>query len=184
METTFEIRWHGRGGQGSFMASKLLGIAVSLYGSNHALAFPSFGPERRGAPVQAFNKISKTNITDRSEVRQCDYIVILDETLFSNTYIADLKPGGKIILNTDQPERYSKYGSSSICMTDATSKALEILGRPIANTAMLGALIGISGITTLQSIEQGLEVYFKGSSLEKNRAVVAQMFHENNIAVP
>jgi len=71
-----DIRWHGRGGQGSFTASKLLGVAVTIYGDKHALAFPSFGPERRGAPVLAFTKIDNKKIHDRSEVKLCDYIVI------------------------------------------------------------------------------------------------------------
>lgn len=184
MGTIIEIRWHGRGGQGSFTASKLLGIAVSLYGGRHALAFPAFGPERRGAPVQAFNKISDTKITDRSEVRQCDYIVVLDETLFSDAFFADLKPGGKIIVNSGQPERYQKYDRASISLIDASSAAAEILGRPIANTAMLGALIGISGIAGLPAVEQGLEIFLKGSLLEKNRAVVARMYHASKTATP
>ena len=76
-----EIRWHGRGGQGGFTVSRLLGIAAGMFENKHALAFPSFGPERRGAPVLAFTKIDDSKIHDRSEVNQCDYVVVMDETL-------------------------------------------------------------------------------------------------------
>ena len=79
-----EIRWHGRGGLGAFTAARLLGCAVSLFEGKYALAFPSFGPERRGAPVFAFTRIDDKAITDRSEVVSCDCAVVLDDTLFGD----------------------------------------------------------------------------------------------------
>lgn len=171
-----EIRWHGRGGQGSFTASKLLGVAAALYGNKHALAFPSFGPERRGAPVLAFTKIDNKKITDRSEVKQCDYIVVLDETLFSESFFSELKPNGKIILNSGNLAKYAAYNSQSLQLVNASAIAAEVLGKPITNTAMLGALIAVSGITSLESVEQVMEQFLKGSLLLKNKAVVAQTF--------
>ena len=75
-----EVRWHGRGGQGAFTAARLLGASAALFEGRHALAFPSFGPERRGAPVLGFTRIDDHKITDRSAVTACDFVVVLDET--------------------------------------------------------------------------------------------------------
>jgi pyruvate ferredoxin oxidoreductase gamma subunit len=173
-----EIRWHGRGGQGSFTASKLLGASVALYGHRHALAFPSFGPERRGAPVMAFTKIDDKKISDRSEVKECDYIVILDDSLFKESYLLDLKENGKIIINSSRKEAYKKYGSDKVTAIDATDIALEVLGRPITNTAMLGALLGVSKITGLDSAIKGMEGFMKGSLLNKNIEVMKRTFEQ------
>ena len=99
-----EIIWYGRGGQGAFTAAKLLGAAYALKGdSYYSLAFPSFGPERRGAPVKAFTKLDAKPILDRSETEKADYIVILDETLYSDLLKNLLKPNGRIsgIVTTD-----------------------------------------------------------------------------------
>jgi pyruvate ferredoxin oxidoreductase gamma subunit len=163
-----EVRWHGRGGQGSFTSSRLLGEAVALNEGKHALAFPSFGPERRGAPVLAFTKIDDEKIRDRSEVTKCDYIVVLDETLYNPSFMSDLKPGGFVILNTSHSVKYDE----SVKTIDATAIALKVLGKPITNTAMLGALTGFSGIVALDSIQKSMTHFFRGSLLEKNIEVV------------
>jgi len=174
-----EIRWHGRGGQGSFTASKLLGVAVALYGGKHALAFPSFGPERRGAPVLAFTKIDDKKIHDRSEVKKCDYIVVLDETLFNESFFNDLKPNGKIILNAGNSDKYAQYDHKKLHLTDASALAAEVLGKPITNTAMLGALVGISGVARLDWVLAGMSSFLKGSLLEKNIKVVKRTFEQS-----
>jgi pyruvate ferredoxin oxidoreductase gamma subunit len=178
-----EVRWHGRGGQGSFTASKLLGVAAALYGGRHALAFPSFGPERRGAPVLAFTKIDGRKIQDRSEVNQCDYIVVLDETLYHAKLLHDLKPSGRIILNTAAPERYAESGGGRLITADATTVALEVLGRPITNTAMLGALIGVSELTGIEAVFKGMEHFLSGQVLRSNRAVVERVYEETKHGV-
>ena len=96
-----EILWHGRGGQGAFTAARLLGAAFALKDDNsYALSFPSFGPERRGAPIRAFTKLDDKPIGDRSEITKADYSIFLDDTLFSQNAFSELKPGGKILLNT------------------------------------------------------------------------------------
>ena len=96
-----EILWHGRGGQGAFTAARLLGAAYSLRSeSSYALAFPSFGPERRGAPIRAFTKLDERPIGNRSEVTKADFSIFLDDTLFSDAAFNELKPCGKILLNT------------------------------------------------------------------------------------
>lgn len=96
-----EILWHGRGGQGAFTAARLLGAAFALKGDeSYALAFPSFGPERRGAPIRAFTKLDNKPIGNRSEVELADFSIFLDDTLFTDSAFSELKDGGKILLNT------------------------------------------------------------------------------------
>lgn len=168
-----EIRWHGRGGQGSFTGAKLLGIAASLYDDCFAQAFPSFGPERRGAPVLGFNRISDKKITDRSEIDKCNYIIFLDETLWNERYLKDLKDDALVLINTDK-----NYANDKRIKTiDATGLALEILGMPIANTAMLGYLTALSeGVVTYSACEKALESALKESILEKNLILLEKAY--------
>lgn len=169
-----EIRWHGRGGQGSFTAAKLLGAAVSLYQGRQALAFPSFGPERRGAPVLAFTKIDDEVIQDRTEIKTCDYIVILDETLFSPGYLGDLKEKGILLLNSANKDLYKEY--PQVVVVDAGKIAKEIIGRPITNTAMLGALAGVSGQVSLDALTRAAERFFSGTLLSKNLQIFERAY--------
>lgn len=171
-----EIRWHGRGGQGSFTASRILGGAASLYGNKYSLAFPSFGPERRGAPMTAFTKIDDKKITDRSEIIHCDYIVLLDETLFTPLLLQDLKSGGKILINTVEGEKYKEISLGSIVTFDAEAIAQEILGRPVTNTAMIGALIGISEIIPIDAAAEGIKNEFSPVLGEKNIRVLNKAY--------
>jgi pyruvate ferredoxin oxidoreductase gamma subunit len=162
---TKEIRWHGRGGQGSFTGARLLGTAASIYDDRYAQAFPSFGPERRGAPVLGFNRISDKKITDRSEIGTCDYIIILDETLWNDRYLLDLKENGLVLINTKNTLDMDKR----IITIDATGLALEILGMAIANTAMLGFLAALSReVVSYGACEKALHSALKPSILEKN----------------
>ena len=138
-----EIRWHGRGGLGAFTAARLLGCAVSLFEGKYALAFPSFGPERRGAPVFAFTRIDDKAITDRSEVVSCDCAVVLDDTLFGDPVKNGLKPGATVIINTTKDKSLFAIDGVQVVTVDATGLALEILGRPITNVPLLGALIAL-----------------------------------------
>lgn len=170
---TTEIRWHGRGGQGSFTGAKLLGIAASIHDGRYAQAFPSFGPERRGAPVLGFNRISDEKITDRSEISKCDYIIILDETLWNKGYLNDLKENSRILINTEK-----EYNEDSRIRTiDATGMALDILGMPIANTAMLGFLTALSeGAVTYSACEEALKSALKPSIVEKNLCLLKRAY--------
>ncbi len=168
-----EIRWHGRGGQGAFTAAKTLG-AAALLENKYALSFPSFGPERRGAPIQAFTKIDDKSIINRSEVRKCDYVVFLDETLFSISILHDLKEAGKVILNSAFPEKYREY--PQIITIDANQIALEALKAPITNTAMLGALIGASKIIEVSSVIASLADYLPEKILAKNVQIIQKAY--------
>jgi len=158
-----EIIWYGRGGQGAFTAAKLLGAAYALKGdSYYSLSFPSFGPERRGAPVKAFTKLDAKPILDRSETEKADYIVILDETLYSDLLKNLLKPNGRIIVNTKHKindEIYSFDGSS-------ISDSLRL---PTVNTVMLGAISEISGIVTTDDLNNAIEAYMPERIQDKNK---------------
>lgn len=172
-----EIRWHGRGGQGGWTAARLLGKAAALYENQYALAFPSFGPERRGAPVLGFTKIDDKKILDRSEVKACDFVVILDETLMIPATMEGVKADATVVLNTVHPEKYcDAVGERTLVTIDATSLALTHLGRPITNTVMLAALAAASGLIGLPSLLAAMKSELKPSVLEKNVAAVRAVF--------
>lgn len=170
-----EIRWHGRGGQGAFTAAKIFGAAAVAEG-RYALAFPSFGPERRGAPIQAFTKIDDAIVKDRSEIRNCDYIVIIDETLYSPAFLDALKKGGRIYINTKTPEKYS---DSRITVVDADTISMHFLNRPVSNTAMAAVLAADTGIVSSENIEKSLYQYLPEKVAEKNVNVVNHIFEKD-----
>ncbi len=163
-----EVRWHGRGGQGSFTVARLLGLAASVYGGRYAQAFPSFGPERRGAPVLGFTRISDSKITDRSELDTCDYVVVLDETLWGDDVIKGLKSNSVIIINTKTPKKYSEQTSHKVVGLDATQMALNHLGIPITNTAMMGALIAVSDMIQTEYCQKAIMASMNAKIAAKN----------------
>lgn len=171
-----EVRWHGRGGQGSFTIARLLGMASSVYGGKYAQAFPSFGPERRGAPVLGFTRVSEEKITDRSEVDACDFVVVLDETLWGDNVLAGLKEKGMVIINTDTPEKYSEVTSHKVITLDATTLAMEHLGRPITNTAMMGALVAMSEFVSLDDCKEAIRASMKSKVAEKNCILIEKAY--------
>ena len=159
-----EILWHGRGGQGAFTAAKLLGAAYALSGNNkYSLAFPSFGPERRGAPIRAFTKLDNKPIGDRSEVLKADFSIFLDDTLFSENSFSELKENGLILLNTKKT-----FNSSKIISIDADAIADEVLKRPITNTIMLGALAYAFNEITVEDIYLAIKEYMPEKIQSKN----------------
>jgi len=174
-----EVRWHGRGGQGGWTAARLLGKAVALYENRYALAFPSFGPERRGAPVLGFTKIDDKKILDRSEVKACDFVVILDETLMTPGTMQGVKTDATVVLNTVHPEKYREaVGERTLVTIDATSLALTHLGLPITNTVMLATLAAASGLIQQSSLLAAMKSELKPSVLEKNVAAVRAVFDQ------
>lgn len=126
-----EILWHGRGGQGAFTAARLLGAACSFADGRYALAFPSFGPERRGAPMRAFTKLDRKPVGDRSAVSQADFVIYLDNTLFGEGWEAELKEGGKVLVNTQET-----FDDPRVVSIDADGISAAILGRVIPNTVL------------------------------------------------
>ena len=162
-----EIIWIGRGGQGAFTAAKLLGAAYSSKGNGYySLAFPSFGPERRGAPVRAFTKLSASPVLDRSQTKKADNIIVLDKTLYSDDLKGLLKDGGSIIINSAEPVP----GANTF---DANSIAAE-LRLPVVNTIMLGALSGKTDIISEEDICRAIEGYMPKKLHEKNKNAVSK----------
>ena len=173
-----EVRWHGRGGQGSFTVARLLGLAASVYDGKYAQAFPSFGPERRGAPVLGFTRIDTEKITDRSELDVCDYVVILDETLWGNDVLVGLKENSLVIINTKDVTLYEKACPCPVIAIDATQMAIDYLGIPITNTAMLGALVGTSGIVNSDSCKAAICASMNPKMAAKNVALFEHVMEQ------
>jgi pyruvate ferredoxin oxidoreductase gamma subunit len=145
-----EIRWHGRGGQGAKTAALLFGEAVLGQGK-HMQAFPEYGPERMGAPVQSYNRISDQPITLHCGVTSPQVVVVLDPTLIGTIDVtAGLPNDGIMIINTSEPaskfREMLKLNSQRLYTVDASKIALETIGRNIPNTPMMGALAKVTGL--------------------------------------
>ena len=164
-----EIRIHGRGGQGSVTAAELLAVAAFDDG-REAQAFPAFGVERRGAPVLAFCRIDSEPIRIRSQIYEPDYVIVQDPTLMENVdVLAGLKPDGTVLINTEHSAADLKLDTKARVVTfPATQIALETLGRPIMNTAIMGAFAGISGAISFEAIERSIRHRFPGELGDKN----------------
>ncbi len=152
-----EIRFHGRGGQGTVVASKILADALAKEG-NYVQAYPEFGVERRGAPVFAFIRIDNKPIYDKSRIYHPDHVVVVDPTLVEAIDVTEgLKPGGIIIINSDRkPEDFNfppQYRLATINATEiAVKHKLGTLAAPIVNTAIVGAVVKILSLTKLESL--------------------------------
>jgi pyruvate ferredoxin oxidoreductase gamma subunit len=160
-----EVRFHGRGGQGAVTAARLLAEAAFLEGK-YSQAFPSFGAERRGAPVVAFTRINNKPIRIRTQVYEPNHVVVLDPTLIEAVNVASgLKRGGTMVINFKE---HRKFHDAKVAFVDATSTAIETLGVPITNTVMLGAFVKVTKIVSLDSIIKAVQNTFKGKLAEKN----------------
>ena len=152
-----EIRIHGRGGQGAVIASKLLAMAVFLEGK-FVQSFPSFGVERRGAPVTAFTRIDDRPIRLRCQIYEPDHLIILDPTLLQAVDVTvGLKPGGWIVINSSKPPAsFALPACYRVATVDASSIAarhhLGPTSAPIVNTAILGAFAHITGLVGIEAI--------------------------------
>jgi 2-oxoacid:acceptor oxidoreductase gamma subunit (pyruvate/2-ketoisovalerate family) len=156
-----EIRFHGRGGQGTVVASKVLADALAKEG-NYVQAYPEFGVERRGAPVFAFIRIDNKPIYDKSRIYEPDHVVVVDPTLVEVIDITEgLKDGGMIIINSDKrPEEFKfpkKYRVATINATEiAVKHKLGTMATPIVNTAIVGAVVKFLNLTKLDSLLQAI----------------------------
>src|SRR5574340_71558 len=164
-----EIRLHGRGGQGSVTAAELLAVSAFDDGKE-AQAFPAFGVERRGAPVMAFCRISDQPIRVRTQIYEPNFVIVQDATLIESVNVlAGIKPDGTVLINSELPAADLKLATSARVVTfPATQIALEALGRPIMNTAILGAFSGLSGAISFEAIERSIRHRFPGELGEKN----------------
>lgn len=168
-----EIIWHGRGGQGAFTAARLLGEAYSLRENSYALAFPSFGPERRGAPIRAYTKLDRKPVGNRSEITKSNYSIFLDDTLFNAKSFHELKQNGKILLNTKKT-----IDDPRVITLDGDSLAARILGLPITNTILLGAFAAIPDEISLEEIYEAIRLTMPQRLHEKNIAAVKAAYEE------
>jgi len=179
-----EIRWHGRGGQGAVTSAELLAQAAINEGK-YAQAFPSFGPERRGAPVLAFVRIdSKQPIRVRAEITQPDVVVVLDPGLLRIVNVTSgLKSDGMVLINTSKQAEQIRQEFSinwSLATIDATKIARELLGVPIVNTTMIGALLKATGVVKLESLVEPLEHRF-GRLAERNVNAMKRAYEETSV---
>jgi 2-oxoacid:acceptor oxidoreductase gamma subunit (pyruvate/2-ketoisovalerate family) len=170
-----EIRFHGRGGQGTVVASKILADALAKEG-NWVQAYPEFGVERRGSPVVSFIRIDNCQIYDKSRIYNPDHVVVVDPTLVERIDITEgLKDGGWIIINSDKrPQDFhfpSKFRVASINATEIAVKyRLGSMAAPIVNTAIVGAIINILGLTKLDSLLQAIEEAITIKPIENQKA--------------
>lgn len=175
-----EIRWHGRAGQGVITSSRLLAQAALLEGK-HVQAFPEFGPERLGAPIAGFTRISDEVIETRSQIYNPGFVVVLDSSLLGIVNVTKgLLQNGKVVLNSSKraAEMAPKLslGNEQVRTIDATHLAMEIAGRPIVNTAMLGALARVAPLASLGSIESAIKDRFEASLAEKNVELIRRVY--------
>lgn len=150
MNNLIEIRWHGRGGQGAKTAALLLADAAFNTGK-YIQGFPEYGPERMGAPITAYNRISDEKITIHSNIYEPDYVVVVDQTLIGTIdVVSGLKEKGAVIINSDKsPEELRKHikgFKGKICTINARKISEEAIGKNFPNTPMLGAVVKVSGI--------------------------------------
>lgn len=179
-----EVRWHGRGGQGAVTSVELLAVAA-IGAGKYAQGFPSFGPERRGAPVAAFSRIDDKKIKVRSGIYQPDVVVVLDSSLIGLVNVIDgLKPNGQLIVNTPKtPEeiRQELNFKGTVATVDGTGIARKEMGVPIANTTMIGALLKIIGVMGLDAMKEAVEHRF-GRIAQKNLAAMKRAYEEIKIS--
>ncbi|MDD1669087.1 MAG: pyruvate ferredoxin oxidoreductase subunit gamma [Methanomicrobiales archaeon] len=163
-----ELRIHGRGGQGSVTAAELIATAA-FEGGVFAQAFPMFGVERRGAPVQAFVRFADKKIRLRSQIYEPDYIIVQDSTLIKDVNVfAGMKKGGIAIVNTHKEGGWTPPEGVRLITVDATGIALEVLGVPITNTSLMGAFAAASGEITMEAMEHAIRNRFKEEIAVKN----------------
>jgi len=182
LKKLLEIRWHGRGGQGAWTASELLARAA-VYEGKYIQSFPEFGPERMGAPVTAFTRISSEPIKIHCAVYNPDVVAVLDSTLLKTVPVTEgLDEDGVIVINSkDNPSEIRKLLNSDkrkVWTVPATEIAIKILGMPISNTAMLGAVARVTNIVSLESVEKIVNERFRRDIAEKNFAVIKDAYKE------
>ena len=179
-----EIRWHGRGGQGAVTSAELVAQAAISEGK-YAQAFPSFGPERRGAPVLSFDRISSNSpIRIRAGIEQPGIVVVLDPSLLRiGNATSGLKDGGTLVINTNRSldEIATECGDSwKLAVIDANEIARTILGVPIVNTTMIGALLKATGLVKMESMIKPLEDRF-GRLAERNINAMKKAYQDAQI---
>lgn len=179
MEDLIEIRWHGRGGQGAKTASLLLADAAFNTGK-YIQGFPEYGPERMGAPITAYNRISTEPITIHSNIYEPDYVVVVDDSLLEAVDVtAGLKKTGAIVINSSKDNNYLKEKlkgyEGEIYKIDARKISLETLGKYFPNTPMLAAIVKVSGVMTDEELLNDMQGSFKHKFAKKPEVIEGNM---------
>lgn len=179
MKDLIEIRWHGRGGQGAKTASLLLADAAFNTGK-YIQGFPEYGPERMGAPITAYNRISNQPITIHSNIYEPDYVVVVDDSLLESINVTEgLKPKGAIIINTTKNSsnlrELLKDYSGDIYTIDARKISIEALGNYFPNTPMLAAIVKVAGIMSDEAFISDMESSFKHKFAKKPEVIEGNM---------
>ena len=179
MENLIEIRWHGRGGQGTKTASLLLADAAFNTGK-YIQGFPEYGPERMGAPITAYNRISDNPITVHSNIYEPNYVVVVDDTLLETVDVtAGLKADGAIVINTTKSADYLKSVlkgyKGKVYTIDARKVSTETLGRYFPNTPMLAAIVKVTGIMNDEDFLKDMEGSFKHKFAKKPEVIDGNM---------
>ena len=186
----FQVRIHGRGGQGVVTAAEMLSIAAFREG-RHAQAFPSFGSERTGAPVVAFCRIDQREIRLREPVMQPDALILQDPTLLrAPDLFAGLRPGGYVIVNSERSVEALGLGdlaeglpAGHVRTVPATDLARKHLGRPLPNAALLGGFAALTGVVSLESVRDAIGRRFAGAVAEGNAAAASAAYERVAAAV-
>lgn len=179
MNNLIEIRWHGRGGQGAKTASLLLADAAFNTGK-YIQGFPEYGPERMGAPITAYNRISDKPITIHSNIYEPDYVVVVDDTLLESVPVtAGLKKEGAIVINTTKSPEYLKEKlngyDGNIYTIDARKVSEETLGKYFPNTPMLAAIVKVAGVMTDEELLEDMKTSFKHKFAKKPEVIDGNM---------
>ena len=179
MNDLIEIRWHGRGGQGAKKASLLLADAAFNTGK-YIQGFPEYGPERMGAPITAYNRISNKPITIHSNIYEPDYVVVVDDSLLDCVDVTSgLKQDGAIVINTtkdaNEIKAKLKNYSGKIFTVDAREISIEALGKYFPNTPMLAAIVKVSGVMTDEELLEDMKSSFKHKFAKKPEVIDGNM---------
>jgi 2-oxoacid:acceptor oxidoreductase gamma subunit (pyruvate/2-ketoisovalerate family) len=182
-----EVIWHGRGGQGVVVAAQILAEAAYLQGFKGVTSAPTFGPERRGAPLTASTRIADNPIRTFSQTEQADITVVLDDSLFGVVDILGrIREGGLVIINTARPPDQFDIGDAfGLATVDAADVALKQHlikeGAPVVNTPMLGAFARAAGMVSLENIEKALRGKLPREAVLKNYASVKAAYDETRM---
>ena len=179
MKDLVEIRWHGRGGQGAKTASLLLADAAFNTGK-YIQGFPEYGPERMGAPITAYNRISDNPIRIHSNIYEPDYVVLVDDTLLESVDVtAGLKQDGAIVINTTKGKDYLtkvlRNYSGSVYTIDARKVSLEALGKYFPNTPMLAAIVKVANIMEEKDFLEDMKGSFSHKFAKKPEVIEGNM---------
>ena len=169
-DNVIQIRWHGRGGQGAITAAKIVANAAFSSGYKGVVMVPTFGTERRGAPVLTSLKLSREKIYDLSPIAEPDMVIVLDHSLIEEVDVTNgLKSGGLVVINTPRSPSDYNFQNCQVATADINNIAAEAgLPQGIVNTGIIGAFAKASGLLQKDALVHAIEQEFEGKSPEKN----------------